>query len=262
MSVIERLNSEFTDAALERMVLDPAIAKGSKFLFDFKNPYCNNLAEGALSSGAELKNLVDGAPSLFAVNSGSPLVNQRTTTGGLKYPNAASTGMSLEGAAGEYIIPPGHSYVATLWLKSPASPLNASAYAPLSTIAGGSVQNTLFSIDSGEATTNIPRANANNQSNSPVYATYSGVVGGSVRQVAIAWRPGFVERYVDGVLQATSGNANANILDHSAFKLISSGSRTNTTIYRMGLEDVTASGRSIAAAVGADFAAGSARGFS
>ncbi len=256
---IKHLTDTFTDTGMSKLVRDKVIAAGTRLLFDFKDSYCNQNPDGALALGNTFLNMVDGAPSaVIGGSSANAFVNNSDTTGGILAPGAAAVGhiISLGSTYSLHATDP--SFIALAWIKCPASAITTANQAIFQLI-GANNQNTLFSMDTG-ANGKSPRVMANNHNNVP--STYRDIVGfttDAVHQIGVAWRPGFCDVIFNGAIITTFVNVNADLLDLSAFNMTALTTRQSTTMYRLLLEDLTISGRTVAQAAVADFAAATGR---
>lgn len=257
-SYITHLTDAFADTGMGKLVRDKAISAGTRLLFDFKDNYCNPNADGAMVLGAPFLNMVDGAPgAVIGGSSANVFTNNSNTTGGITAPGAAAIGhiISLGNTYSLHATSP--SFIATAWIKCPAAAI-ATSFQSIFQLIGASNQNTLFSMDTG-GDGKSPRVVANNHSNAPTFQAVTGFTTGVVHQIGVAWRPGFYDVIFDGAIVTTFANVNADILDLSAFSMTALTTRQSTTLYRILLEDITLSGRTVAQAAAADFAAATGR---
>ena len=238
---------------MDKLVRDKAISAGTRLLFDFSNSYSNPNADGALKPGASFANLVDGAPGAVIEGSSSiALLNNRTTTGGIKSPGAASAGQSIVFGKSYSLHATSPSLIATAWVKCPSDAV-AVAYQGIFQLIGTNNQSSLFAFDTGASGKSL-RVNANNQNNTPSYRDIPGFTVDVVHQVGASWRPGFVDVIFDGKVIFTFGNANPLLLDLSAYNMTALTGRQSTTLYRLFFEDLSLSRRSASEAAAADFA--------
>lgn len=255
-SLITHLQSKFSDSAMDKLVRDKAVSAGTRLLFDFSNSYSNPNPDGALPYGAAFVNLVDGAPgAVIGGANGAALVNGRGTSGGIKSPAAGANGQSIVLGNSYSLHEASPSFIALAWVKCPSDAV-ANSYQGIFQLLGGGVQNSLFSIDTG-ANGKTPRVVANNQNNVPVYRDVPGFTPDVVHQVGVSWRPGFVDVILDGAVVLSFPNANAGLLNLSAYNLAALTARQSTTLYRIFFEDLSTAQRSAAAAAAADYSSAS-----
>ena len=257
-SFITQLPSAFTDTSLLKLVRDPAIALGTRLLFDFKNGYCNPNPIGNLADAATFVNLVDGAPGATLIAGAQKLINDAATTGGIRAPGVDASGQAISLGITYNLYPTNHSFIALAWVKCPSVALNKAYQTIFSYGVTGSSQSGLFFIDSG-ADGKSPRVVANNQANVPVYNSVPGFTVDVVHQVGVAWRPGFFDVILDGVVVASFANVNVSLLDMSTSNMSALSNRQSATLYRLLLEDLIVSGRSASQAAAADFSAATGR---
>lgn len=251
VSLVTHLIGQFTDTSISPLVSDKAVSRGTRLLFDFSNVYCNPNPVGPLQLGAEFKNLVDGAPTAKISGASTFSLTNNGGARGITAPQSSSNGQIIDLGNSYSLHASSHSFVALVWVKIPST-VTAAQYQSLFQLQGSNNQNTMFSIDAG-ADGKSPRVVANNQNNSPVFTPITGFTTGSVHQIGVAWRPGFVDIILDGAIIATNGNSNPALLDLSAFNTTAMTTRQGTTMYRMLLEDVVLSGRTVAQAVASDY---------
>lgn len=254
-SLITHLEGEFSDTNMDKLVRDKAISKGTRLLFDFKNSYSNPNPDGPLKFGAVFTNLVDGAPgAVIGGADAAALINERRSTGGIRSPASGANGQLINLGKSYSLHATNPSFIALAWVKCPSNAV-ANAYQGIFKLQGSSVQNTLFSIDTG-FNGRAPRVVANNQNNVPVYEEVPGFTTDAVHQIGVAWRLGFIDVILNGVVVKTITNINQKLLDLSGYDLIAQTARQSTTLHRILLEDLTVAGRTAAQAASADFAAG------
>lgn len=257
-SLITHLQNKFSDSTMDKLVRDRAVSSGTRLLFDFSNSYSNPNPDGALKFGSGFANLVDGAPgAVIGGADAAPLINERGSTGGIRSPASGANGQLINLGRSYSLHATNPSFIALAWVKCPSNAV-ANAYQGIFKLQGSSVQNTLFSIDTG-FNGRAPRVVANNQNNVPVYEDVPGFTPDAVHQIGVAWRLGFVDVILNGVVVKTITNINQKLLDLSGYDLIAQTARQSTTLHRILLEDLTVARRSVAAAAAADYASAKGR---
>lgn len=119
-SFIQRSGSDFTDAAIKKMTLDPLVIDGSLFRYDFINAYSNPNPDGAIANGAVFKNLVQGAADA-TYTSGSAGFIVAAGKKGLVCPGTnTSTSSFIALPSGEFDMHTeggDHNFIEHLWFK-------------------------------------------------------------------------------------------------------------------------------------------------
>lgn len=252
-SIIERLSIAQTDATRVKMYRDPVINKGTLFLFDFLDAYCNPAADGAIAAGAVFKNLVPGGPDGVAATAGAAYLANANGKAGLVFGGAGSgafSGIDLGTAVANI---GSDEFIVCTWSKEPTvSP--ATGFVPiLAKQATGN--NGLFIVNAG-ANGNSPFVNLGTSGGGSGVTTGQG----APRHIGAHYKPGQGRIFVNGVLTATVG-APAVMSDYSANPTRFGSSYYKGTIYRGMMEDITVSGASPDAQILADYNRGVARGF-
>lgn len=257
-SLITQLPGTFGDNSMDKLVRDKAIAKGTRLLFDFKSSYSNPNEKGPLALGATFINMVDGAPhAVIGGSSANAFVNHSDTTGGILAPGAGANGHVIMLGNSYSLHATAPSFIATAWIKCPRDAV-ASSYQTVFSLIGANNQNALFAMDTG-ADGKSPRVNANSHNNVPVFKAVPGFTLDVVHQIGVAWRPGFVDVILDGHVVSTTTNVNTDLLDLSAFTLNALTARQSTSLYRLFLDNLAVSERTVAQAAAADFSAANGR---
>src|SRR5690606_32307099 len=95
MSFITHVDKTLSDTSLFKVAGDPAVSGGTLMLFDFKSAFCNPNEDGDLVNGDIFRNLVPGAPDAVVDSGSQKLVNECTTTGGIRAPGSSSLGQII-----------------------------------------------------------------------------------------------------------------------------------------------------------------------
>lgn len=261
MSLITHVNKQLTDTDLPRITRDPAIAAGTLLLFDFKSAFCNPNEDGDLVNGDTLNNLVRGAPGAVIDSGSAKLISERTTSGGIRAPGSSSLGQMINFGNSYNLHESNHAFIATAWIKIPSNGYTGNTNQRIFGRQGSASNTYMFNMDSGSDNLS-PRVVANMQSSTPVHRAIPGFATDEVHQIGVAWTPGTEWMVFDGQLVSSRAHGNATLEDLSEYNIVALFTRQSTTLYRVMLEDVEVSGRTLAQAAAADYAAGSARGFS
>ena len=252
VSIIERLSTTLTDLTLPKLYRDPIMNNGSKFLFDFCNPYCNPNPDAALTASMTFNNLLDAGPAA-------------TIVGGVGLANAAGkAGVTFSGGQGSTNINLGTAYdlhatndefILIYWDKESASGYNSGGYIPgpyLSLTSDANHAQWYFDYGADGKTIRASVGTSSGSGGVSVPAA-SGLGQGAPRQIALHWKStGLLELYVNGALQGSSLSA-PTTLPNAATDSIVFPNYYVGTLYRLYQEDLTVSGLSAASQILADY---------
>ncbi len=252
-TTLQKNTIPISDATIAKLNRDPVVNAGSKFLFDFLDPYCNPNADGALTTAAVLRNLVNGGAAAALTSTAAVPVSLAgkagiSITGG--YQSGAASRIDL-GVA----VPTGdHAFVSMFWVKQTgivaASNQNQAMFSdedPVGPLRAWAIN----AGTTGQNPNGIQRNGATIKNTSPV-TDGSGM--NVVVQYAVGWQPdGTFSFYRNGVLvSAVAGFAAGSVpVSGKPPRIYLS---VPGVYYRAYMEDLTVSGRATAAAMAADIA--------
>jgi hypothetical protein len=238
VSILEKLAATFTDASMPKLYRDPSINPGTKYCFDFTNPFCNPNADGAIPTGSTFNNLVDGAASATAtVAAAGTRFTNAAGKAGLVSGNTGGGNINL-GPAGVYdraVL--NHEFLFIIWMKLAGSGFATNYPNIMFQGGGGNRNNEQFWMDMGPDGLS-PYLTIGNSSSSNMAAGATATAG-AVFQFAVNWVPGVSLTSFKNGAQVASNTSSvySTLLSAAAQSLQISGS-TSSTLYRVQEEDM------------------------
>jgi len=259
MPMFINLGAAVSDTTRPIIQNDPLLygAPGAEFLFDFLDPLCNANPDGALGAGVSFANLVaGGAPATIFGGAG---ISSLTGKSGLSLTSGnAANGVHL-GATYNHDID-SHEFIRIAWFKIPATGFGT-GYKEIFALTPTDSNQAQFWMDSGSNGVTL-RAGVGYSAGGGAIVLTDPVPAGSVYQLAMHWRPGNIDLYLNGSFINTAASANDVTLHAPGAAVPTISGAFIGTIYRVYGEDATVSSltaEGISARIAADYANNSGR---
>jgi len=229
------------NVARQRAVNDPRIRPGTKFLYDFCNPFCHpgrKITPGAAPIGTAFTSLTKDrvlaqlAGAAWTINA----------DGSLQLPGNGASFLNI-GAVGAYDMAPAeYEYVACVWFKPHPTDYVTAPYTPLLQLSSGNANFAQALIDMGNDGLKPRGAIGVNGTSSTGVGLANDIVPGNVMQLAVHYKTGLFEFYANGALAGSgSGGSVPNDLQSAANAFYRLMGGLKGSAYRMFHTDIAGS---------------------